>query len=307
MENIIIIGSGPAGLTAAIYAARANLQPLVIAGYQPGGQLIMTTEVENYPGFEDGILGPELMNKMRKQAERFGARFIDKDAVKVDFSDPREKIVYLDDNVLKAKAIIIATGASAKWLNIENEEKFRGRGVSTCATCDGAFFKDKIVAVVGGGDTAMEEALFLTRFANKVYIIHRRDTFRASHAMQTKVFTNKKIEIIWNTVVVKINGENKVQSVTLQSTIDGLQTQLDLDGVFVAIGHEPNTKFLEGQLELDEKGYIKTYGPNQTMTSVEGVFVAGDVFDHIYRQAITAAGSGCKAAIDAEKYLANNE
>lgn len=192
MENIIIIGSGPAGLTAAIYAARANLQPLVIAGYQPGGQLMMTTEVENYPGFEDGILGPELMNKMRKQAERFGARFIDKDAVKVDFSDPREKIVYLDDNVLKAKAIIIATGASAKWLNIENEEKFRGRGVSTCATCDGAFFKDKIVAVVGGGDTAMEEALFLTRFANKVYIIHRRDTFRASHAMQTKVFTNKK-------------------------------------------------------------------------------------------------------------------
>jgi thioredoxin reductase (NADPH) len=307
MENIVIIGSGPAGLTAAIYAARANLQPIVIAGYQSGGQLMLTTEVENYPGFEEGILGPELIEKMRKQAERFGARFIYRDAIKVDFSKKDEKTVYMDNGVLKSKAIIVATGASAKWLNVENEEKFRGRGVSTCATCDGAFFKNKIVAVVGGGDTAMEEALFLTRFANKVYIIHRRDTFRASKAMQAKVFANNKIEIIWNTVVVKINGEDKVQSVTLQSTVNASQTHLELDGVFVAIGHEPNTKFLEGQLELDEKGYIKAYGPNQTMTNVEGVFVAGDVFDHTYRQAITAAGSGCKAAIDAEKYLTNNE
>lgn len=303
MENLIIIGSGPAGLTAAIYAARANLQPILIAGYQPGGQLMLTSEVENFPGFEDGIMGPDLMMKMRKQAEKFGTNIIDKDALRVDFTNTKAKKIFTDSEEFVAKSVIIATGASARWLNVKGEDKFRGRGVSTCATCDGAFFRDKIVAIVGGGDSAMEESLFLTRFAKKVYIIHRRDSFRASKIMQDKVFANEKIEVIWNSIVVEMKGENILESVILESTVDKSQKELELDGVFIAIGHDPNTKFLEGQIELDEMGYIKAYGENKTTTSVEGVFVAGDVFDRWYRQAITAAGSGCKAALDAEKYL----
>mgnify|MGYP005849332731 CR=1 FL=1 len=307
MENLIIIGSGPAGLTAAIYAARANLNPVIISGYQFGGQLMLTTEVENYPGFEEGIMGPDLMQKMRKQAERFGAKFIDKNATKVNFTNQKEKQVFIEDEVISAKAVIIATGASARWLEVPGEEKFKGRGVSTCATCDGAFFKDRIVAIVGGGDSAMEEALFLTRFAKKVYIIHRRDKFRASKIMQDKVFKNEKIEIIWNSVIVEMKGDQILSSVVLESTIDKSQKELELDGVFIAIGHTPNTEFLEGQINLNEKGYIEAYGENKTLTNIDGVFVAGDVFDYWYRQAITAAGSGCKAALDAEKYLIKNE
>lgn len=303
IENIIIIGSGPAGLTAAIYAARANLNPLVIAGYQSGGQLMNTTEVENYPGFVDGIMGPDLMIAMRKQAERFGARFIDKDVTKVDFVNELEKVIFVEDESFVAKSVIIATGASAKWLGIKSEEQFKGRGVSTCATCDGAFFRNKVIAVVGGGDSAMEEANFLTRFGSKVYVIHRRDEFKASQIMQDRVKNNSKIEIIWNSEIVEIQGDNIVQNVKIKNTITNELSDLNLDGIFIAIGHTPNTKFLENQLEIDEKGYIKTFGINQTETNKKGVFVAGDVFDIRYKQAITAAGSGCKAALDAEKYL----
>lgn len=307
MENLIIIGSGPAGLTAAIYAARANLNPVIISGYQFGGQLMLTTEVENYPGFEEGVMGPDLMHKMRKQAERFGAKFIDKNATKVNFTNQTEKLVFIEDEVISAKAVIIATGASARWLEVPGEEKFKGRGVSTCATCDGAFFKDKVVAIIGGGDSAMEEALFLTRFAKKVYIIHRRDEFRASKIMQDKVFSNEKIEIIWNSVITEMKGDQRLSSVVLESTTDKSQKELELDGVFIAIGHTPNTEFLEGQIKLNEQGYIDAQGDNKTLTNIDGVFVAGDVFDYWYRQAITAAGSGCKAALDAEKYLRENE
>lgn len=307
MENLIIIGSGPAGLTAAIYAARANLNPVIISGYQFGGQLMLTTEVENYPGFEEGVMGPDLMHKMRKQAERFGAKFIDKNATKVNFTNQTEKLVFIEDEVISAKAVIIATGASARWLEVPGEEKFKGRGVSTCATCDGAFFKDKVVAIIGGGDSAMEEALFLTRFAKKVYIIHRRDEFRASKIMQDKVFSNEKIEIIWNSVITEMKGDQRLSSVVLESTTDKSQKELELDGVFIAIGHTPNTEFLEGQIKLNEQGYIDAQGDNKTLTNIDGVFVAGDVFDYRYRQAITAAGSGCKAALDAEKYLRENE
>lgn len=303
MENVIIIGSGPAGLTAAIYAARANLNPVVIAGYEFGGQLMNTTEVENYPGFVDGIMGPELMMTMRKQAERFGTKFIDKNATAVDFSNEKEKKVIVDDETYTAKTVIIATGAASRWLDIPSEEQFKGRGVSTCATCDGAFFKNKTICVVGGGDSAMEEASFLTRFATKVYLIHRRNEFRASKVMQDRVMKNEKIEIIWNSVISEIHGNGKVESVTLTNTETQKTSELNLDGIFVAIGHDPNTKFLANQIELDEKGYIKTHGDFQTETNVRGVFVAGDVFDIRYKQAITAAGSGCKAALDAEKYL----
>lgn len=303
MENLIIIGSGPAGLTAAIYASRANINPLVIAGYEFGGQLMNTNEVENYPGFTDGILGPELMINMRKQAERFGTKFIDKNVTSVDFSNPDEKKIMIDNEVFTAKVVILATGATARWLEIPSEEKYKGRGVSTCATCDGAFFKDKIIAVVGGGDSAMEEASFLTRFGSKVYIIHRRDEFRASKIMQDRVLKNPKIEVIWNSVISEIHGEGKVESVTLTNTENNSTNELKLDGIFVAIGHTPNTGFLGNEITLDEKGYIKTQGENQTETNVKGVFVAGDVFDIRYKQAITAAGSGCKASLDAEKFL----
>lgn len=304
MEKLIIIGSGPAGLTAAIYAARANLNPLLIAGWQFGGQLMLTTEVENYPGFDAGIMGGDLMQVMRKQAEKFGTKIIDKDATAVDFSDLKVKKVMIENETYEAETVIIATGANSKWLELPNEPQFRGRGISTCATCDGAFFRNKVVAVVGGGDSAMEEATFLTRFASKVYIIHRRDSFRASQIMQDRVKSNIKIEIIWNSEVVDVKGDTKLHKIVLQSTVDKSQKEMDLDGLFIAIGHEPNTKFLNGQIELDEKGYIATKDPNQTHTNIDGVFVAGDVFDLRYKQAITAAGSGCKAALDAEKYLA---
>lgn len=307
MEKLIIIGSGPAGLTAAIYAARANLSPLVIAGYQSGGQLMLTTEVENYPGYEDGIMGPDLMIKMRKQAERFGARFIDKDVTGVDFSRKEAKKVLVEEDVYEAHAVIIATGASARWLEIPGEDKLRGRGVSTCATCDGAFYRDKVVAVVGGGDSAMEEASFLTRFASKVYLVHRRDEFRASKIMQERVMKNPKIEIMYNTVFTEVHGDEKVTHVTTSNTQTSATGTLELDGVFAAIGHTPNTGFLKGHVELDEVGYIVPRKDNETHTSVEGVFVAGDVYDIRYRQAITAAGSGCKASLDAEKYLESIE
>jgi thioredoxin reductase (NADPH) len=307
MENVIIIGSGPAGLTAAIYAARANLNPLLIAGYESGGQLMYTTEVENFPGFEKGIMGPDLMLAMRKQAERFGTKFIDKNATAVDFSDPRRKKIMVESETYSAKTIIIATGATSRWLGIPSEAKFKGRGVSTCATCDGAFYRDKVVAVVGGGDSAMEEASFLTRFASKVFIIHRRDKFRASKIMQDRAMKNPKIEVIWNSVISEIHGENVVKSVTLTNTVNNETSNLELDGVFVAIGHDPNTKFLVGQIDLDEKGYVITKDENQTHTNIEGVFVAGDVFDLRYKQAITAAGSGCKAALEAEKFIAETE
>lgn len=304
IENLIILGSGPAGLTAAIYAARANFKPLLFTGQQVGGQLTTTTLVENYPGFENGIYGPDLMQNMIKQAENFGTRFIYESIVNVDFKNSKiKKLISESGKEYFAKSVIIATGASPKWLGLESEKKFKGLGVSSCATCDGAFFKDKIVAVIGGGDTAMEEALFLTRFASKVYIIHRRDAFRASKFMQDKVFNNTKIEIIWNHIVEDIQGNDKVEKIIIKNIIDNQINTLKVDGIFVAIGHDPNTKFLQDQIELDEKGYIKTFDIHQTHTNIEGVFVAGDAFDFTYRQAITAAGSGCKAALEAEKYL----
>jgi thioredoxin reductase (NADPH) len=307
MEKLIIIGSGPAGLTAAIYAARANLSPTIIAGYQSGGQLMLTTEVENYPGFPDGIMGPELMMNMRKQAERFGAKFVDKDVTDVDFSDEKVKKVSVDSEVYAAESVIVATGASARWLDVPGEDKLRGRGVSTCATCDGAFYRDRVVAVVGGGDSAMEEAGFLTRFASKVYLMHRRGEFRASKIMQDRVQKNPKIEIMLNTVITEIHGDQLVSSVSLQDTESGEIKSMEVDGVFAAIGHVPNTKFLQGHIELDEVGYIVPKKDSDTETSIKGVFVAGDVYDIRYRQAITAAGSGCKAAMDAEKYLESVE
>ncbi len=314
MEKLIIIGSGPAGLTAAIYASRANLAPLVFGGYQTGGQLMITTDVENYPGYDEGIMGPELMMKMRAQAEKFGARIIDKDVTSVDFSDSNNKKVIVDGETYEAHTVIIATGASAKWLETEGEEKFKGRGVSSCATCDGAFFRNRVVAIVGGGDSAMEEANFLTRFASKVYVIHRRDEFRASKIMQERTLSNPKIEVKWNSVIAEVLGDQTVTGVRLKDTVTGDESQLELDGVFVAIGHTPNTQFLGGQIELDEKGYMVTakgkgnHAPGdtnypETATNVSGVFAAGDVYDVRYKQAVTAAGSGCKAALDAEKYL----
>ena len=302
VENVLIIGSGPAGLTAALYASRANLEPLVIAGYESGGQLMITTDVENYPGFPEGIMGPELMEKFRKQAERFGTRFIDKDVSKVNFKKhPFE--LDIEGKVVKAKAVIVATGASAKWLGLPNETRLRGHGVSACATCDGFFFKGKEVVVIGGGDTAMEEASFLTKFASKVVIVHRRDEFRASKIMQKRVLENPKIQVVWDSEVTDVLGDKAVEAVVLRNVKDGSTHKMAAQGLFLAIGHAPNTKFLAGALDIDEKGYIRTHGPLETRTNVEGVFVAGDVFDSRYRQAVTAAGSGCKAAIDVERWL----
>jgi thioredoxin reductase (NADPH) len=304
VRQIIIIGSGPAGLTAAIYTARANLEPLVIEGYQAGGQLMLTSEVENYPGFRNGIMGPELMIEFRAQAERFGAEFITKDVTKVDLLGDIKK-VWIGDELYLAKSVIISSGASANLLGLKNESRLMGRGVSTCATCDGFFFRGKTICVVGGGDSAMEEANFLTRFAAKVYLIHRRSEFRASKIMLERAKNNPKIEFVLDTVVDDVMGDEIVSGIKLKNVKTGEISELKVDGVFVAIGHTPNTKLFEGQVKIDELGYVltDTHKSRVSATNIPGVFACGDVQDQRYRQAITAAGSGCAAALDAEHYL----
>ena len=305
IEEVLIIGSGPAGLTAAVYNARANLKPLMIEGEEAGGQLMLTTDVENYPGFDHGVTGGELIGVMRRQAEKFGTRFITRNVTKVDFSK-RPFQVWVGKDLHQAKSVIISTGASAKWLGIPSEKKYMNRGVSACATCDGAFFKNVEVGVIGGGDTAMEEANFLTRFASKVYIIHRRDSFRASKIMIDRSMKNPKIEVLWNSEVVEVLGDEKsMNAVMIKNTVTGETVKKDLQGLFLAIGHKPNTDLFKGILDLNETGYIQTK-PDSTYTNIEGVFAAGDVQDHVYRQAITAAGTGCMAAIDAERWLEAN-
>jgi len=299
-RDVIVLGSGPAGFTAALYAARANLAPLVLRGLDAGGQLMLTTDVENYPGFADGILGPELMEQMEKQAERFGAELVPAHVTRVDLAE-RPFGIWAGDEEWQAKTLIVATGASAKWLGVPGEEMLRGRGVSACATCDGFFFRDRELLVVGGGDTAMEEATFLTKFASRVTIVHRRDAFRASPIMADRALGNPKIDVIWNTVIEEILGEDAVTGARLRDVVTGQEQEVRTDGVFMAIGHTPNTALFEGQLEL-ENGYVVVEEP-RTSTSVRGVFAAGDVTDTIYRQAVTAAGQGCKAAIDAERLL----
>jgi thioredoxin reductase (NADPH) len=299
---VLIVGAGPAGLTAALYTARANLHPIVLEGAEAGGQLMLTTEVENYPGFPAGILGPELMGKMREQAQRFGAEFVTADATKVDLAGPPFR-AWVEDVEYTGKALIVSTGAKAKMLGLPGERQYLGRGVSTCATCDGFFFRGRELAVVGGGDSALEEATFLTRFATKVTVVHRRDRLRASKVMQDRANANSKIEFAWNSVVEDVLGEQTVHGVRLRNLQDGSETVLPVSGVFVAIGHTPNTELFADQLELDEAGYIVTPRPPSTATNVDGVFASGDVVDHTYRQAVTAAGTGCAAAIDAERWL----
>jgi thioredoxin reductase (NADPH) len=307
VRHVIIIGSGPAGLTAAIYAARANLAPLVIEGEpsstsdQPGGQLMLTTDVENFPGFPDGIMGPELMINFRAQAERFGAEFLTEKVTRVDFSE-RPFGVWVHNREFRADAVIVSTGARSLMLGLEAESKLLGHGLSTCATCDGFFFRGRDIAVVGGGDSAVEEATFLTKFADKVTLIHRRDQLRASKIMQDRAFANPKIEFLWNHTVSDVLGEHTVEGIEVTSTVDGSTSTLPVSGVFVAIGHRPNTDLFAGLLDMDENGYLITQ-PDSSYTNVPGVFACGDVQDHTYRQAITAAGSGCMAAIDAERWL----
>ena len=303
VREVIILGSGPAGLTAAIYAARAELKPLVLEGLQPGGQLTITTDVDNYPGFEHGVMGPDLMVIMKKQAERFGTELEQVIVDRVELSGDI-KTVYAGDKEYRCRALIISTGATARWLGLESEDKLKGYGVSACATCDGFFFKGKVIAVVGGGDAAVEEATFLTKFGTKVYLIHRRDELRASKAMQARASANEKMEMVWNSTVEEVLGtpETGLTGVRLKNTKSGELSELECQGLFIAIGHEPNTKIFEGQLDMDEKGYLPTE-TGSTKTNIPGVFAAGDVSDHVYRQAITAAGMGCMAALDAERYL----
>ena len=301
MRNVTIIGSGPAGLTAAIYTGRANLSPLLIEGYQPGGLLTTTTEVENYPGFHQAIMGPDLMKEMRGQAERFSTEFLTGEVTAVDLSQNPIRLTIEDEKTVETKTLIISSGASAMKINKPGESRLMGHGVSTCATCDGFFFKGKELVVVGGGDSAMEEATFLTKFASKVHLIHRRDKLRASKIMQERALKNEKISFVWNTVVEEIVGDQVVTGVKLQNTVTGQTSELPVAGVFIAIGHIPNTSLFKGQLDMEDTGYIRTH--DGTATNIPGVFAAGDVQDSKYRQAITAAGSGCMAAIDAERYL----
>jgi len=304
MDEIAIIGSGPAGYTAGIYAGRASLKPILFEGLESGGQLMLTTDVENYPGFQDGIMGPELMQVFKKQAQRFGTE------IKTETVDSIEKIdggflLKTSKETYKFKTVVISTGASAKWLGVKGEKELQGYGVSACATCDGFFFKELEVVVIGGGDSAMEEALFLTKFAKKVYVVHRRDSFRASKIMQDRVIEHEKINVLWNQEITEIKGDKKVSSVTIKDLKEKTEEDMAIDGVFIAIGHTPNVSFLDGMLELDEKGYIKTGFTTDTSTSIPGIFASGDVADSVYRQAITAAGTGCQAAIDAERWLDN--
>ena len=306
-HRVIIIGSGPAGLTAAIYAARANLAPFVIEGEpsstsdQPGGQLMLTTDVENFPGFPEGIMGPELMMRFRDQAARFGATFLTGKATKVEFGEKPLK-VHVRDEVFTADSVIISTGAQSLMLGLEAEERLIGHGLSTCATCDGFFFRGKEIAVVGGGDSAIEEASFLTKFASKVTLIHRRDSFRASKIMQDRALSNPKIEMLWNTAVTDIVGKDQLESISLKNTVTGEESSMAVSGLFIAIGHRPNTDVFKGVIDMEDSGYLITR-PDSTYTNIEGVFACGDVKDHVYRQAITAAGSGCMAAIDTERWL----
>jgi thioredoxin reductase (NADPH) len=306
-HHVIIIGSGPAGLTAAIYAARANLAPFVIEGEpsstsdQPGGQLMLTTDVENFPGFPEGIMGPELMMRFRDQAARFGATFLTGKATKVEFGEKPLK-VHVRDEVFTADSVIISTGAQSLMLGLEAEERLIGHGLSTCATCDGFFFRGKEIAVVGGGDSAIEEASFLTKFASKVTLIHRRDSFRASKIMQDRALNNPKIEMLWNTAVTDIVGKDQLESISLKNTVTGAESSMNVAGLFIAIGHRPNTDVFKGVIDMEDSGYLITR-PDSTYTNIEGVFACGDVKDHVYRQAITAAGSGCMAAIDTERWL----
>lgn len=303
MRNVVIIGSGPAGFTAAVYSARANLSPLLIEGKEPGGQLTLTTLVENFPGFPEGVLGPDLMDNMRKQAKHFGTEVVSGFVNKVDFSKRPFKVWY-GDNEVEASTVIISTGSSAKMIGIESERKLMGHGVSTCATCDGFFFRGKKIAVVGGGDSAMEESTFLTKFATEVNVIHRRDTLRASKIMQDRAMSNPRIKFHWNTAVEEVVGtpETGVSSLRLVNVQTKQKSQLNVDGLFIAIGHNPNTEIFKGQIDLDELGYVRTQ-PNSTRTNIPGVFACGDVQDPVFRQAITAAGSGCMAAIEAERWL----
>jgi thioredoxin reductase (NADPH) len=302
VRELIIIGGGPAGYTAALYAARADLEPLVIEGFNWGGQLMITSDVENYPGYADGIMGPEMMSDFRRQAERFGAQYLTDDVTRVDFSE-QPFSVWVGDDEYRASAVIVATGASARWLGIESEEQHKGRGVSACATCDASFFRAKNVYVVGGGDSAFEEALFLTKFATNVHLVHRRDEFRASRIMVDRAKANDKLDFVLNAEVTEILGATKVEGLLLRNTVSGETSEVDADGLFVAIGHDPNTELFLDQLDHDAGGYLITK-PGTTETNIPGVFAAGDVQDRTYRQAVTAAGSGCMAALDAERFLA---
>jgi thioredoxin reductase (NADPH) len=305
VRNLIIIGSGPAGYTAAVYAARANLNPLVIEGAQSGGALMTTTEVENFPGFPDGIDGPDLMDNMRKQAERFGAELLTDDVTRVELAGDVKR-VWVGDTEYQAKAVILATGSAWRPLNVPGEQKLLGHGVSSCATCDGFFFRNQHIAVVGGGDSAMEEATFLTKFAETVTIIHRRDEFRASPIMAERALKNEKIKVIWDSVVTEVLGTDKVEGVRLRNTQTGAESTLDVTGLFIAIGHDPRSELFAGQVAIDDEGYVRAESPT-SRTDVTGVFACGDLVDHSYRQAITAAGTGCVAALDAERYLASVE